>query len=140
MTTGRRGAVAGVACGLLFSVTACSAGGVAYSDLSGSQSLKTEGVPDSLTDGALYGFSTETTRLVGTRDGVDVLLASAESNAGACLLAYASDAEWVSGCVEGEGSIGEVRGLNFVILPDGVPVPDNVDSVSDNVFVREESP
>jgi hypothetical protein len=96
-----------------------------------------KGVSDSLTDEALQGFDRETTRLVGTHDGTDVFLASAESSAGACLLAYASDADWVSGCVEGEGSIAEVRGLSFVVVPDGAPVPDNVDRVSDNVFVRK---
>ncbi|GAA0965307.1 hypothetical protein FFA01_22760 [Frigoribacterium faeni] len=56
-----------------------------------------------------------------------------------CLLAYASDVDLVSGCVEGEGSIGEVRGLTFVVLPDGAPVPDDVDRVWDNVFVRKQS-
>ena len=129
MTTGRQGLVAGAACALLVSLTACSAGEAEYSDLSASRLFDAKGVSDSLTDDALRGFDRETTRLVGTHDGTDLFLASAESSAGACLLAYASDADWVSGCVGGEGSIGEVRGLTYVDLPDGAPVPDDVDRV-----------
>lgn len=139
MTIGRRGLVAGAVCGLLILLTACSLGEAEYSDLSTSKAFDSKGVPDSLTDDALQGFDRETTRLIGTREEVDVFLASAESSAGACLLAYASDADWVSGCVEGEGSVGEAKGLTFVILPDGAPVPDGVARVSDNVFVRGES-
>jgi len=138
MTSGRRGLVVGAVCALLVSLTACSAGGAEYSDLSASRLFDAKGVSDSLTDEALWGLDRETARLVGALDGVDVFLASAESSAGACLLAYASDVDWVSGCVGGEGSIGEVRGLTFVVLPDGAPVPDDVDRVSDNVFVREQ--
>lgn len=139
MTTGRRGLVAGAACVLLVSLTACSAGGAEYSDLSASRLFDAKGVSDSLTDEALQGFDRETTRLVGTHDGTDVFLAVAESSAGACLLAYASDVDWVSGCMEGEGSVGGVKGLTFVVLPDGAPVPDDADRVSDNVFVRKQS-
>jgi len=121
----------------LTTMTACSLSEDTYSDLERPRTADEMTLPSSLPGYALTDFEAGTVRWVGTDHGVDVFLARGTPSK-ACLLAYADESAWASGCMEPGGTLGSGGSLTVTVRPDGAPAPDDFDRLSTNVFVRDD--
>ncbi|NLP83800.1 hypothetical protein HF576_08075 [Microbacterium sp. CFH 90308] len=78
----------------------------------------------------------DSARYVGEHDGVEFWLARTDEPESVCLVVYPNDTDWVTGC-GGYGSRLGVGGPSgdYVLLPDGLPAPDDTTKLIDNVYL-----
>jgi len=120
--------------GLVALLAGCSSSGATYSVLD-RQAGPDDELPSVVVEGS-DEITFDTARYVGEHDDTRLWLARAERPDTVCLIVYPNDREWVVGCGAEGGAIG-VGGPSgdFVVTPDGAPVPDDSLKVADNVFV-----
>ncbi|WP_404433886.1 hypothetical protein LG299_05100 [Microbacterium lacus] len=120
--------------GLAALLAGCSSSGTNYSALD--QQVKPgDELPRAIDNGG-DEIAADTARFVGEHDGVSLWLARAERPDIVCLIVYANDQDWVTGCGAEGGPIG-VGGPSggYVLSPDGAPTPDGSRQLTDNVDV-----
>ncbi|WP_299519172.1 hypothetical protein [uncultured Serinicoccus sp.] len=81
------------------------------------------------------GVLPDTSRLVGTHEGVDLGLARTSED-GVCLLMYPDEEDWVWGCTERTPLTVANGSRSFVVVRDGEEAPDGATQVSDNVYAH----
>lgn len=88
-----------------------------------------------LPDYAVEDVEVDSARHVGDHDGVGLWLIRSVEEPGICLLAYADEKAWVSGCggVSGVGLTGTGVG-SFWAVPDGQTSEDGDVQVSENIW------
>jgi len=117
----------------VLTLTSCAASGSGYAVLD-SDAQPADEVPEALPASAWDTADSSSARFVGEHDGTSLWLTRGGDETDVCLLAYADEDTWVLGC--GGGSPFGVAGVSgsFTVIPDGVPSPEGMTQISENVY------
>lgn len=129
----RRVGVALIAACAALTLTGCAGFGSDYAVLDREPDAS-DGVPE-LPSYAWHTADPATARFVAEHDETSLWLMRADDDA-VCLLAYVDSDTWILGCGGSGASSFGVGGAagSFTVVPDGMPSPEGMAQLSENVF------
>ena len=119
------------ACALTLSGCATSTDG--FGDLQTQRGSEDE-LPALAESDAFDNVDISTSRYVGEHDGASLWIAEGVVDAQICLVAVAGESEWGVSCGGAAGVITTGVTGTFMVIPDGVPAPENATKISENVY------